>query len=541
MHLLSGRAAVTPFFHQPARTYVHRISCAAAAGILLALTIGVAAPAAAQIGKTVDGPKVVPFDLNIDLRLLPKLPAGSVAPKLYRPLLKGPQGAKSGGGAAPSAPAGTPGARAPMPGTIQNFAGLNFADLCGGVQCGGGWPPDPNGEVGPNHFIEAVNVGVRDLQQDRHAARFVHRGPALGRQWLRICATAIRQGDPIVVYDPIADRWILTHFAFASGAGPFVQCIAVSKTSDPVAGGWYLYRCASTLESPDSHRSARSTTIRNSPPGTTACTWAPTSSTDSVRTRACPFASFSRADLYNGNPLTWALGFLPYPANQVFSMFPAHSAGHGPTAVQPGTPAFFVNESTTAFNFDVRKFTPGPNCGGGGTLSAATFVPQPSYTGTAGFGTVVPQPNTANLLDNLAGSDHAEGPVPQGRRGRVAVGRPHGAAGVESSRRSSGRSSTSPAARSPRPRCSSRSTRRTDALPLHAEHRRRQPGQRGDRVQHVGADRSRFPQHQVRRTPRGDALNTLPQTEVTLVAGLGSQTNHLRRQSRAIAGAITRR
>ena len=55
------------------------------------------------------------------------------------------------------------------------------------------------------------------------------------------------------------------------------------------------------------------------------------------------FASFSRADLYSGNPLTWALGFLAYPANQAFTMFPANSAGHGPTAVQPGTPAYFVS------------------------------------------------------------------------------------------------------------------------------------------------------------------------------------------------------
>ena len=77
MHLLSGRAAVTPFFHHAARASVRRICCAAAAGILLALTIGVAAPVDAQVGKTVDGPKVVPFELNIDLRQLPKLPVGA--------------------------------------------------------------------------------------------------------------------------------------------------------------------------------------------------------------------------------------------------------------------------------------------------------------------------------------------------------------------------------------------------------------------------------------------------------------------------------
>ncbi len=55
----------------------------------------------------------------------------------------------------------------------------------------------------------------------------------------------MRQGDPIVLYDWLADRWILTHLAFSfSGlnpASPFYQCIAASKTSDPVTGGWWLY------------------------------------------------------------------------------------------------------------------------------------------------------------------------------------------------------------------------------------------------------------------------------------------------------------
>ena len=401
MHLLSGRAAVTPFFHQPARTYVHRISCAAAAGILLALTIGVAAPAAAQIGKTVDGPKVVPFDLNIDLRLLPKLPAGSVAPKLYRPLLKGPQGAKSGGGAAPSAPAGTPGARAPMPGTIQNFAGLNFADLCGGVQCGGGWPPDPNGEVGPNHFIEAVNVGYAIYNKTGTLLASFTEDQLWAGSGANLC-NGNSQGDPIVVYDPIADRWIITHFAFASGSGTFRamhrrvedersgrgRMVSVSaahrhwsrrtatgrldqRLSEirrlarlPVHGRQPVQRIRSVPGRVRSHRSAAPiyiTAIRL--PGRSAsCLTRPT------RCSAC----FLRT--------------VPARVRRPSS---------------PGRRAFFVNESTTAFNFDVRKLTPGPNCGGGGTLSAATFVPQTVYTGTA-FGTSVPQPNTANLLDNLA-------------------------------------------------------------------------------------------------------------------------------------------
>src|SRR5438034_1294574 len=52
-------------------------------------------------------------------------------------------------------------------------------------------------------------------------------------------------GDPTVVWDPSADRWVISDFAFALSAGnpvaPYFQCFAVSKTSDPVNGGWYFY------------------------------------------------------------------------------------------------------------------------------------------------------------------------------------------------------------------------------------------------------------------------------------------------------------
>ena len=49
-------------------------------------------------------------------------------------------------------------------------------------------------------------------------------------------------GDPFVIYDQIADRWVISDFAFPGLPGsPFCQCIAVSQTPDPVSGGWFLY------------------------------------------------------------------------------------------------------------------------------------------------------------------------------------------------------------------------------------------------------------------------------------------------------------
>ncbi len=59
---------------------------------------------------------------------------------------------------APLGPQQQGGPLAPMPSPILTFAGISFNDSCTGGQCGGGWPPDPNGDVGPNHYIEAVNT-----------------------------------------------------------------------------------------------------------------------------------------------------------------------------------------------------------------------------------------------------------------------------------------------------------------------------------------------------------------------------------------------
>ena len=53
-----------------------------------------------------------------------------------------------------------------------------------------------------------------------------------------LCETTNR-GDPILQYDRLADRWILTQFAFAVNAQgspitPYLQCIAVSTTNNPM-------------------------------------------------------------------------------------------------------------------------------------------------------------------------------------------------------------------------------------------------------------------------------------------------------------------
>lgn len=125
-----------------------------------------------------------------------------------------------------------------MPTPIATYAGIGRANS--GCSC---LPPDTNGDVGPNHYIQAVNVSFTIL--DKNGNTLV--GPTTYNSLFSLmgatpCGLNQNQGDPVVFYDHIADRWVISDFAFPSFPGvSFYQCVAVSKTSDPVAGGWWLY------------------------------------------------------------------------------------------------------------------------------------------------------------------------------------------------------------------------------------------------------------------------------------------------------------
>ena len=123
-----------------------------------------------------------------------------------------------------------------IPGTIANFEGIsnqdNFNLLGGRVN-----PPDPVGDVGPNHYVEMANLAFAVYSKQGNLLL----GPlTLGSLWQNFSVPdcANNAGDPIVVYDQFADRWILSQF---TSAGPqYWDCIAVSQTGDPT-GAYYRY------------------------------------------------------------------------------------------------------------------------------------------------------------------------------------------------------------------------------------------------------------------------------------------------------------
>ena len=135
-------------------------------------------------------------------------------------------------GVAPTPPA--PAVPAPTPSI--SFDGLDFANF------GAGHPPDTNGDVGPTYYIQTINtsIGIFRKSDGVRVAAFTFNSFFNGH-FGNLCDTN-NFGDPVVVYDTFEDRWIITDFAFTSTTAPPVfQCFAVSKSGDPVAGGWNFY------------------------------------------------------------------------------------------------------------------------------------------------------------------------------------------------------------------------------------------------------------------------------------------------------------
>jgi len=137
----------------------------------------------------------------------------------------------------PTEPVRGPGAlRAFAPPAMAPVAGVNFE----GIPATGVLPPDTNGDVGPNHYIQMVNSAFSIYDKSGNLLA----GPTLiNALWGGFggpCET-LNNGDPIVRYDHLADRWLLSQFALPGGDQGFFECIAISRTSDPVAGGWFLY------------------------------------------------------------------------------------------------------------------------------------------------------------------------------------------------------------------------------------------------------------------------------------------------------------
>jgi hypothetical protein len=225
--------------------------------LVCVLVVAAATANAIQAGPTVvtavakAEPKVSKaqaFDLSMPLRDLAKEARSVKAPKAH-PNTRVDRNISIAAGAVPqslvaggAASSGAAATLAVGP-TLANFEGLSNQDNFDvfGFRVN---PPDPVGDVGPNHYVEMINLvfGVFSKTGTRLL------GPVdTGTLWAGFaiddCTDA--SGDPIVVYDQFADRWILSQFTTRglddpTGQAPFYNCVAISQTPDPT-GAYFRY------------------------------------------------------------------------------------------------------------------------------------------------------------------------------------------------------------------------------------------------------------------------------------------------------------
>lgn len=114
----------------------------------------------------------------------------------------------------------------------KNFAGQ---DNTSGVA-----PPDTQGDVSPLYYLQMVNLSFQIWDKNGNSLLGPFPSSTLWDGFTGAW-TGTNDGDPIVLYDQAADRWIATQFSLPNyPSGPFYELVAVSTTNDP-RGSWYRY------------------------------------------------------------------------------------------------------------------------------------------------------------------------------------------------------------------------------------------------------------------------------------------------------------
>ncbi len=118
-------------------------------------------------------------------------------------------------------------------GIQQNFEGIN--NIYGVL------PPDTDGDVGLNYYVQMINLAFAVYDKSGNLVDGPYPNSSL---WADTTGpwNSTNDGDPIVLYDAQADRWMMSQFSVSTNYpnGPAWELIAISVTNDPT-GAYYEY------------------------------------------------------------------------------------------------------------------------------------------------------------------------------------------------------------------------------------------------------------------------------------------------------------
>ena len=260
-----------------------------------------------------------------------------------------------------------------------------------GIGISGGSPSDSNGSVGNNQYVETVNTRyqVWSLNRATNVATSVLGPSSINTLWSGFggpCETQ-NSGDPIVLYDKNANRWLISQFTTVLSGGSYYQCVAVSTTANAI--GSYA-RWAFAVPS------GRFGDYPHFGVWTDAYyMMAHAFASTSGGYIAAIFAAMDRKKLLDGDPsATWQV------------IFDANEGGHMPADVDgftpppKGSPGIFLSLHPAGmfiYRMKVDFDTPANT-----VRTKQSTVPVAAASAACGGGSCLPQPGTTAVLDSLA-------------------------------------------------------------------------------------------------------------------------------------------
>lgn len=260
-------------------------------------------------------------------------------------------------------------------------------------------PPDPVGDVGPDHYVAMSNLSF--AVYDKTGGLLL--GPAANNTlWAGFggdCETD-NDGDPVVLYDQLADRWLLSQF---TASGPtFFNCVALSTSPDPT-GSYFRWAFSTGSNFPDYPKYAM---------------W-PNAYFISTRELGAGIGAYAvnRAQMLAGNPSPQVISFLLTAAgaggmfNIGDGVLPADLDGFTPPpadnphywlgSMDDGGPYGAPQDALNVWHFNVDFATPANS-----TMTLEDTLPIAPYDTifpcSPSSRNCIPQPDTTNKIDILS-------------------------------------------------------------------------------------------------------------------------------------------
>jgi hypothetical protein len=262
-------------------------------------------------------------------------------------------------------------------------AGLSFAGVGNGDY---GYspsvaPPDTNGAVGATQYMQWVNSDFAIFSKSTGALLL---GPKAGNTlWAGFgggCQNN-NDGDPVVEYDRLANRWVVTQFSVSTT--PYLECVAVSTTSD-ATGTWYRYAFTQPYFNDYPKMSVW--------PDGYYITYDMFNGNTYVGPRVC---AMDRSKMLTGAAATQVC----YQLSSSYSTI-LPSDLDGSTLPPTGSPNYVLGLGGSS-SLRLWKFQPNFATPSSSTLTGPTSIAVASYSLGCGGGACVPQPSTTTKLDAL--------------------------------------------------------------------------------------------------------------------------------------------